>query len=745
MATVYSKYSASTVPGDAKATRKWRARMDYTVKVTATQVQVTITSYMNINRSMTSRNNWDIITKGAGQKTKSVRNLDFVYLGATTVKGSTVTYTYPRSTTKSSKTISVSVYYHGGVKAWKNKTLTVSASISIPALDSYEIAYYNGTELFETGKKYYNVTYKIPTTEPDKMGFDLKEWNTAADGSGTSYVAGSSYRTNKALKLYAQWIPNGILPKLQYDPLEDSVMQAWTTGYSVASINITSVTIDTDSSLDYIRLMVGTAYADIHGTGEINVAVGLQTGTQEIKLIVKDNGTSQREAYTVAYPLGEITLQDPLWDINFVIDDTPPDINQRGIAQIEIYAKKIGTETYDRIYGDYTVTITQDGWSVDDLRLGAEYVNNGAASIQIKYTSTVTADSPSRGAFYETTKQELYSNGLANNIFVGGCQNEAYMSRVWYSALNDPTFFPETNYVEVGANDTGVMGLVKIDTYLGVIKQSKATDTAIYLLYPVSFDDETAYAVKQSVNGIGAVGSYAFNVVGDETLFLSPEGVMAIETTEDEQHRVQNRSYYVNKRLIDEPNLESAYSFVWNGLYLLAINEHVYVLDSNQKIAWETSRSNLQYEAYLWDNIPAICFAKKDGFLYFAANNSLCRFNDRYNDDGVPVVARWSTILDSDNDITHFKTLQKKGNAVTLLADEDGTSANVYFKADTNDPVLVSELESVESEYPVDIFPRKKMKKYKRLQIIIENNKDESFGISEIVKSFTIGGYAKNR
>ena len=57
--------------------------------------------------------------------------------------------------------------------------------------------------------------------------------------------------------------------------------------------------------------------------------------------------------------------------------------------------------------------------------------------------------------------------------------------------------------------------------------------------------------------------------------------------------------------------------------------------------------------------------------------------------------------------------------------------------------MLVKELDSVESDIPIDIFPKKKMKKYKRLQIIVENNKNESFGVSEIVKSYTLGNYAK--
>ena len=42
-----------------------------------------------------------------------------------------------------------------------------------------------------------------------------------------------------------------------------------------------------------------------------------------------------------------------------------------------------------------------------------------------------------------------------------------------------------------------------------------------------------------------------------------------------------------------------------------------------------------------------------------------------------------------------------------------------------------------------DEFTKKKIKKYKRLQIQIENNKAEPFGLTQITKTYTVGNYAK--
>ena len=43
-----------------------------------------------------------------------------------------------------------------------------------------------------------------------RTNYTFLYWNTAADGSGTTYAAGASYGTNAALTLYAIWKKNNI-------------------------------------------------------------------------------------------------------------------------------------------------------------------------------------------------------------------------------------------------------------------------------------------------------------------------------------------------------------------------------------------------------------------------------------------------------------------------------------------------------------------------------------------------------
>lgn len=447
----------------------------------------------------------------------------------------------------------------------------------------------------------------------------------------------------------------------------------------------------------------------------------------------------------------------PEWKQTVSINEKVPDLNFRGKADINVYA-------YDYDLGTMTLLPNDEGWDIeiiDDTHwnlpvyLKEQYVSDktshtASAQIDVEYKTYTSAQIDDKIAIFNTTRNANFSTGLANNVFIGGCTLPDYSSRVWYSYVNNPLYMPDTNYIEVGSNDTRVMGLVKVGDYLGIIKQSKSIDSSVFLVYPTSFEDETTFATKACVSGVGALSQYCFNVLGDETLFLSPRGVMAIEPSEDEQSRIKDRSYFVNGRLLEEIDLDKAYSFVWNGLYLLAVNNHVYVLDGSQRNSWGNQKTNLVYECYFLDNVPAKILFSYDSMLWFADfEGNLCRFknendDDPYMDEETPVKAEWSTIADDDGSLHYYKNLQKKGVVLSLLP-EEGTTAKVYVKKDENDEVLVTESSPVapNTKLPSSVYMKKKVKKYKMLQFIVEDDTPNPFGINKIIKSYTIGNYAK--
>lgn len=379
-------------------------------------------------------------------------------------------------------------------------------------------------------------------------------------------------------------------------------------------------------------------------------------------------------------------------------------------------------------------------------------VVTGEDNILVEYTASTASGAVD--AFFGCKTVAIYGTGLVNAVFVGGCDDDDFSSRVWYSQTGDPTYFPDLNYFVAGSNDTKIMGLIKVGEYLGCVKQGSSIDSTIYLAYPVSFDDDTAYAVKQSVTGIGALSKRCFANVEDASLFLSKEGIMAIEPTSTESERqVKNRSFYINKKMLAEDDLQDAFAYVWNSLYILCVNSHCYVLDSSQKSSWANEKTNLQYEAYYWDNIPAVAFAQYNDYLWFGdTSGNLCRFKteatdgmEAYSDNGVAIKCEWSTIFDNDGATNFYKNLQKKGCLVTIQPMES-TGVDVYVKADDKDEVQIGSVSVSDVIVPQEFYLNKKVKKYKRLQIIVRNSAlNQGFGIQEIVKVYTIGNYSKNR
>ena len=502
------------------------------------------------------------------------------------------------------------------------------------------------------------------------------------------------------------------------------------------------------------------------------------------------------------------------------------------------------------------------------------------------------ATSKTRNAFEQCIRAHVYGDGLINSVFMTGSTSDAFRSRVWWSAPTDPSYFPDTNYIEAGSNDTNVAGLMKVGEYLGIIKQGQSMDSTIYLGYQTKIASgtittdsgtETTYddtfAIKASIGGIGAVSNGAFNILNEEPLFLSKHGIMGIEPRNEKDKQLRNRSFYVNKRLAEEGSLESAFSFVWRNMYILAVNNHCYVLDGAQKSSWANEKTNLQYECYFWDNIPAQCFARYNEELWFTDHDGrLCKFKPNgepssYHDDydtsipvtgenvsygvipisvdasnpdvkvtidadvlraalpgtgqfifsygsagylhrtllghdfgnsghldvaqspragdsivsylhdsegwhldgnvadledygitiegeskindtiainlGAPIAAKWTTIFDDDGSAHYFKTLQKKGTMVVLYP-QSSSGVKVYIKRDNEAEVYVgtATVRSADNEIiaPTDFYLKKKSKKYKRLQIIAENDGfDETFGIDEIIKCYTVGNYSRNR
>lgn len=380
----------------------------------------------------------------------------------------------------------------------------------------------------------------------------------------------------------------------------------------------------------------------------------------------------------------------------------------------------------------------------------------------------------------KTSITKAYGYSTTDRIFAVGGTNK---NRVYYTGINDPTYWVDNNYFVAGQDGNDIVGLHSYSSYLAIIKGDTNIETTVYLAYGQTVSDETYFAVKPTMGGAGGIAPKTFATLGDDPLFLTRDGIYAITNVFATTDNVlRNRSYFVDKKLVEEENLENACAAVWRRYYILCVNDHCYVLDGRQKSSDTNNTTNYSYECYYWENIPATCFYVYENELWFGTKDGwICKFNtdvpDRtaYCDNGFLtktdlgentikngdiIPCRWATPLDDDGIPQYFKTLNKKGSLLTLLPYER-TSASVTLIADGEktyplgiyyadifswDPVDFERFSFSSNETAQDDFFNKKVKKYKRLQIVVENNTlHEPFGILKITKTYTVGNFSKNR
>jgi hypothetical protein len=376
----------------------------------------------------------------------------------------------------------------------------------------------------------------------------------------------------------------------------------------------------------------------------------------------------------------------------------------------------------------------------------------------------------------------IYGLNAQNRVFFSG--NPDYVAYDWFSDIYDPTYFPDTSYAIIGTGDTAIMGYLKLGEYMAIVKEDNQQDTTVFLRYGELTDGEISFKVRQGIVGVGAISKHCFVNLADEPMFLARTGVHAVTSTLLSYERVvKNRSYFLDRKLTDEPGLENAVACEWDAYYVLAVNGRCYILDSRHKSGATQGNSDFVYEAYFWEDVPAVCLAASADTIWFGTElGGICRFNDdienlgKYADDalyttdetgafvyesgGRPITAQWATPNDGDACVHFFKTLQKKGSLV-VLQPSDRSSCEVYFVTDGNPEKFIRDgyldildWSNVDFERfsfdsnsgPREIYFKKKQKKYKRLQIIVRNGAiNESFGVLQIVKSYVVGNYSKNR
>ena len=257
----------------------------------------------------------------------------------------------------------------------------------------------------------------------------------------------------------------------------------------------------------------------------------------------------------------------------------------------------------------------------------------------------------------------LFGVGGANDrLFISGNDDKGkdeeghyynYSNRDWHSELYDPTYFPDDGYSRLGSDATPIMGYSIINNYLAVHKGGYEQAQSILLREGDLVDNVPTFKLVNTLQGTGAISRYAFSYLETEPLFLTKLGVYAV-TAQDitGEKYAQNRSYYLDGKLLKEKDLKNAFAYTYKDYYFLAVNDHVYILDGLQPIRTDRSQpyATRQYVGFYWENVPATTFFEINDQLFFGGSDGkIYQFYtdekeiESYSDNGAAIRAEWET------------------------------------------------------------------------------------------------------
>lgn len=356
-------------------------------------------------------------------------------------------------------------------------------------------------------------------------------------------------------------------------------------------------------------------------------------------------------------------------------------------------------------------------------------------------------------------------NGAADRIFLAG--NPDFVNYDWHCGQNDPTYWPDTAYAVIGTEQSAIVGYSIVNDRLATHKDDRADGRNVVIRQGDLVDSEAVFPVVNTLQGQGALATYSFAYLVNEPLFLTKLGVYAITAQDITGEKYsQNRSFFVNGKLLQEENLQDAFAFVYKDLYWLAVNGVAYILDGLQPLQTDKSMpySTRQYAAFYRTNLPARVMWERNGHFFFGSSDGrICQFYDdpssqlSYNDDGQAIYCCWETPDFSGKLFYKNKTFRYlavrlaaaiatslkiygRRRGIWIFIKEDDTKAR-YFNWQYLD---WSRFSWSNDETPQVISTKVRIKKVDKARFRLENDAlNEPFGINDLALEFVESGNFK--
>ena len=493
---------------------------------------------------------------------------------------------------------------------------------------------------------------------------------------------------------------------------------------------------------DRLYLLDGTEYRVYDGS---TLAPAL-TAAYVPTVVISRNPTGGGTAYEALNLLGTRwresflgTAEDKTYQLTADgLDETPVTAELLN-ADGEWVAKTEGTDfTVDREKGTVTFT-TAPGVSPvtghDNVRVTASKAREG-------YGGTVSA----------CTVFAVYGvGGAADRVFLSG--NAAKPGMDWYSAYDDPTYFPDTSYTQLSRDGAKVAGYAILNNTLATFLQGSTDGRSVVVRTgSLDGDGEALFRITNTLIGEDAAAPGTFALAGKEPLFLTERGVYAITAEELTGEKYsQERSYYISAELEKAEDKAGARAIVWRDFYVLALGGTLYLLDLRQRSYEKNSPySSFQYECYYFPDITArVLFQDGDALCFGQADGKLRRFGTNvddpgcYNDDGAAIDAYWE-FSDFDGQ-TFFRAKTFTGISVRLasavltgvriFAQKQGLWSQVFDAKERARYLDWGYIDFAKFVFSADRTPRTlwgkiKLKKVDKVRFRLQNNAlNEPFGL----------------
>lgn len=407
-------------------------------------------------------------------------------------------------------------------------------------------------------------------------------------------------------------------------------------------------------------------------------------------------------------------------------------LNETNIESIELVQKLNDDGEWENI--EYTVDLTKGIITCD---VGTTPVL-GKDNLKVMFKKTKTGNADKINKCNIAT---LYGYENNNRIFAAG--NPNFLNCDYWCGQNNPLYWPDDNVAEIGVEP--IVNYHRLnDGNLAIQKKHSDTDNTIYYRSYDMLNKIEVFPLKDGSKNIGCISKYANVNLLNDPLTLTEQGVFALVGSgiNNEKYAMQ-RSYYVNGKLLKEPNLEDAVGIAVDGKYYLALNNHVYIADSRYLSYPKHGKTEqYQYEWYYWENIPVRVFFSWDNKLYFGTNDGkICEFTNEYLDINEPVEAYWETPFLNANSDNFAKTIKR----VDLFLNP-GIKTNLTLSYELNDgesEIITKLYENLTDDFPKVISEKERIKKFMFVKFNMKNNTNIKMSFERLGFEYVLAGRYK--